>query len=314
MPLNQGTTAFFCSLTVLFGLTGVAPSAQQPPSPEIADHGFVPDYGFLLHGQRTRTAADAISWDRDQPSVFLRLIKDYTFDDPVSAAPALFSVAKDKDDRASMTIDTTIQIDIRPAGYRERRLSAGVDIERQTAGRGRNVQTYYVTATAFFWHGGALESTYLRVSPIVEDNRTKGLTRLAADVLWQPGIRLGWFSTDQWLQLGQTLEWYVTPRAALELGHMLRTPPGTATPDVTNGRIDLVAGAKMGPGFKATYQGLWRFPVGNDVDASSYQEASVRWSFNPFDRFSVKGSVARGRKSVLDDDTRVATVGFGLKF
>jgi hypothetical protein len=292
-------------------------AAQQPADTvpaEVDDHGFVPDYGFLLHGTRTRTATGAVTWDRDRSSVFLRLIKDFRLDDPVSAAPALLSVAKEGDDRATLTIDSTIQVDIRPAGYRERRLSAGVEIERETAGRGRNVQTYYATASVFVWHGGALESSYFRISPIVEDNRDKRLTRLAGGVLWQPGVRLGRFSTDEWLALGRAFEWYVTPRAAVDLGRVLRTPTGIASPDVTNGSVEVLAGAKAGPGFKATYQALWRFPLGNDVTASGYQEASVRWSFDPFDRFSVKGSLARGRKSVLDDDTRVARVGFGLKF
>jgi hypothetical protein len=278
------------------------------------DHGFVPQFGYLISGKRTRSSDGTVSWDTNQTSLFFRIIKDFTVDDPRTADPALFAITKERGTPAAFTIDTTFQLDVRPATFTHRIVAAGIDVERSTAGSGRNVETYYGTADVFLWHGGILESNYIRLSPFVEDDRIQQLTRLAGDILWQPGIRAGWFSTDQWLLLGPGAEWFVTPRAGLELGGILRSPAGSVEPDVTNARVELIAGVTVGSGFKATYRGLRRFPVGNDVVASGYQEASARWSFDEFDRFSVKGTVAQGRKTVMDQPISVVTFGIGVKF
>ena len=272
--------------------------------------GFVPDAGLLFMGTRRLTDAGDISWDQDKPAAFLRIIKDFTVDDPLEAEPALFTIGHERGKETTFAIDSTVQVDFYPASFTFLRAAAGVDIERQTGSEGSNIQTYYGTLHLFLWHRGWLESSYIKFSPNVEHNRTKKITTLAGDLVWQPGLRFGHFSTNQWLAVGRITRFYITPRAALELGEVTRSPEGLDEPDVTNLRIELLAGLAIGSRATATYRGLQRFGAGD----SSYQEVSLRWSFDVYDRFSLKTSFADGHKTTTADDKRTLTMGIGVKF
>ena len=285
-------------------------AAAEATLAALSPKGFVPDAGLLVMGKRRLTDAGDISWDQDSPAAFLRIIKDFTVDDPIQADPALFTIAHERGKETTFAIDSTVQVDFYPASFTFLRAAAGVDIERQTGSDGSNIQTYYGTMHLFFWHRGWLESSYIKFSPNVEDNRTKKITAIAGDLLWQPGLRFGHFSTNQWLPVGGRTRFYVTPRAALELGEVTRSPEGADEPDVTNVRLELIAGLALGPRATATYRGLHRFGAGD----SGYQEVSLRWSFDQYDRFSLKTSFADGRKTTTADDKQTFSMGLGVKF
>jgi hypothetical protein len=272
--------------------------------------GFVPDGGLLFMGTRRVTDAGDISWDQDQPAAFLRIIKDFTVDDPLQAEPALFTIAHERGQETTVAIDGTVQVDFYPASFTVLRAAAGVDIERRTGSEGSNIQTYYGTLHLFLWHRGWLESSSIRFAPNLEDNRTKKITTVAGDLLWQPGLKFGHFSTNQWLPAGNNTRFFVTPRAALELGEVTRSPEGSDEPAVTNVRMELVAGLAIGSRTTATYRGLQRFGAGD----SNYQEVSLRWSFDEYDRFSLKTSFADGRKTTTADDEQTFSMGIGVKF
>ena len=212
----------------------------------------------------------------------MRVIKDFTADDPLKAEPALFTIQGERDKETTFAVDTTVQIDFYPASFQLLRLAGGIDVERQTGSGASNVETYYGTVHLFFWHAGWLESSYIKFSPNVEDNRTKEITTFAGDLLWQPGLRFGSFGTNQWRPIGRQAFWYVTPRAALEIGEVVRSPANADEPDVTNARIEIITGLRIGPRFTTTYRGLRRFAFGDAAENSGYQEFALRWSFDEY--------------------------------
>jgi hypothetical protein len=277
---------------------------------DLKPKGFVPGAGYLFAGKRRLTDDKEISWNQEKPAAFLRIIKDFTVDDPVQAEPALFTIALQRGKETTFAIDSTIQVDLYRASFRVLRSAFGVDIDRSTGSDGTNTQTYYGTVRLFVPHRSWLESSYISFSPNVEDNRTKETTKLAGDLLWQPGLRFGHFSTNQWLPVGRPVRGYITPRVAVEFGKVTRAPAGTDKPDVTNVRVELIAGLKFGKRVVASYRGLQRKGAGD----SHFQEASLRWVFDDQDRFSLKISAGDGRKSTTDDDKRTASVGLGVKF
>jgi hypothetical protein len=71
-----------------------------------------------------------------------------------------------------------------------------------------------------------------------------------------------------------------------------------------------VAGLAIGPRATATYRGLQRVGAGD----SKYQEVSLRWSVDEYDRFSLKTSFAHGRKTTTADDKQTFSMGIGVKF
>ena len=291
-----------------------AAAAERAAAAAISKRGFVPGRGFLIGGTRQLSAAREITWNQNAPAVFVRVIKDFTVDDPLKAEPALFTIQGERNKETTFAIDSTFQVDFYPASFKVLRAGAGVDVERSTGSSASHVETYYGTIHLFFWHAGWLESSYFKLSPNVEDNRTKTLTTFAGDLLWQPGFRFGQFRTNQWRPLGSAAFWYVTPRVALELGEVVRSPEGSDEPDITNARIELVSGLRIGPRFTTTYRGLRRFAFGESADNAGYQELAVRWSFDEYDRFSLKASIADGRKTTTADDKGTFSIGIGVKF
>ena len=289
-------------------------AAERAKAAALSPHGFVPGRGFLISGTRQLSPAKEISWNQNEPAVFLRVIKDFTVDDPLKAEPALFTIQGERDKETTFAIDTTVQLDYYPASFQLLRLAGGIDIERQTGSSGSNVETYYGTVHLFFWQGGSLESSYFTFSPNVEDDRTKEQTTFAGDLLWQPGLRFGSFVTNLWRPISRKAFWYVTPRAALEIGEVVRSANPADEPDVTNARIEIIGGIRIGPRFTTTYRGLRRFAFGDSAENSGYQEFALRWSFDEYDRFSLKASAADGRKTTTATDKGTFSIGIGVKF
>lgn len=283
---------------------------EQAELGALSPKGFVPGAGLLFAGTRQLTEDNAISWDHEKPAAFLRIIKDFTVDDPVQAEPALFTIAHERGAGTTYAVHGTIQVDMVPASFKVVRGAFGVDIDRLTGPEGTNTQTYYGTLHLFFGHRGWLESSYITFSPNLEDNRMKQTTKVAGDLAWQPGLKIGRFATNQWLPVESFIRFYITPRAAVEFGEVTRAPEGTDKPSVTNLRVELAAGLKFGKRVVATYRGLQRAGAGD----SHYQEASLRWNIDDQDRFSLKTSIADGRKTTTADDERTAAIGLGVKF
>lgn len=289
-------------------------AAERAAAAALSPRGFVPGRGFLISGVRQLSPAKEISWNQNEPAIFLRVIKDFTVDDPLKAEPALFTIQGARDKETTFAIDTTVQLDYYPASFQLLRLAGGIDIERQTGSSASNIDTYYGTLHLFFWHAGWLESSYIKFSPNVEDDRTKEQTTFAGDLLWQPGLRFGSFATNLWRPINRKAFWYVTPRAALEIAEVVRSPTPADEPDVTNVRIEIIGGLRIGPRFTTTYRGLRRFAFGDSAENSGYQELALRWSFDEYDRFSLKASAADGRKTTTANDNGTFSIGIGVKF
>ncbi len=257
-----------------------------------------------------------ITWNRDVASAFLRVIKDFTIDDPVEAEPALFAVSKESGKEAAYTIDSTFQVDFRPGSATLLGLSAGVDVERFTAEDARrNRQRIYGTLDLFLFNGGqGVESHYLRFAPFIDNNELKKTTRLAGDVIWQPGLHIGRFLTSSWRPLGRSVEWYVTPRAVLELATALRKPEGADDADETHGRLELLSGLAIGKRFNISFKTFQRWGIRNELGHSHFEELLTWWNFDDLRRLSLKMSMARGRDTPTSSPATVFNAGLGVRF
>ena len=109
----------------------------------LSRRGFVPGHGLLLWGTRRLSESDEISWNQNEPAGFLRVIKDFSVDDPLKAEPALFTVAGEQGKETTFAIDSTFQLDFYPASFQLLRAAVGVDVERQTGSSGSNVRSLF---------------------------------------------------------------------------------------------------------------------------------------------------------------------------
>jgi hypothetical protein len=278
----------------------------------ISPHGYVPGRGFLLSGKR-KVDQKKVVYDPDVPATFIRVIQDFTIDSPDAAEPATFSVTKEKGTSASIALDAAIQVTRDPASRTLLGVSAGVDIERNTATDPEtDRQRYYVTLDLFFFKGGSLfESHAIQFAPFREHDRQKDVKRWAGDIIWVPGLHVGRFRTSRWLQIGAHANWYVTPRLVLELAE---SGDAEDEPNGTHARLELLWGLKAGR-FNSTLKTFHRRGIGNDLGRSYFGEASAWWNLDDLRRFSLKSSASWGKKSPTDLVNKTKfTIGLGVKF
>ena len=288
---------------------------------DVGPHGFVPGYGFLVHGKRT-VQEKKITYDADQRSVFIRLLKDFTFDDPTTAEPATLAVTKEKGTHATMAIDATFQVDFDPASTFWRRLSVGIDAERNTATDPQvHRQRYYAAANVFVFHAGSpLESHAIRFAPYVENDDRTDVRRLAGDVIWTPGLHVRRLLTSTWMPIGRHADWYVTPRVVLEFGTVLSEsrPSGgvedAAKPDTSHVRLELLWGLMVGR-LNASFKTIRRRGFEDALGRSHFEELSAWWDLDDAKRFSVKTTAAWGKSSPTDAENKSSvTTGIGIRF
>jgi len=289
---------------------------------DVSPHGFVAGYGYLVRGSRKVNDEKQIVHDGDTSAIFIRLVKDFTFDDPSTAEPATFAVAKEKGSPATIGIDATLQVDFDPTSKVLRRFSVGVDAERDT-GTDPHVhrQRYYAAATLFaFKAGSPLESHVLRLAPYIENDDKKDVTRLAGDLIWTPGVHLGRFLTNYWMPIGRHAHWYVAPRLVAELATVLSEAdplPGTEArpaPDGSHARLEFLSGFKADR-FNTTFKTIRRAPFDEALGFSHFEELSCWWNFDDLERFSIKVTAAWGKALPTDADNRsTLTTGLGIRF
>jgi hypothetical protein len=330
-PLHQRTLLALVKNTLDFVLIADVPTEQLTRTEQIfqeeersataearlrslSRRGYVPGFGYLVRGQR-KLEDKKIVHDPNLPTVFIRVIKDFTIDDPRTAEPATFSLVKEKDKDATVAMDVTMQVDFKPASRTFRGLSAGVDLERNTAPSAlRHRQRYYTMVNFFFFNAGqTLEAQSLRIAPFVENDDRKDVTRLAGAVIWVPVLHIGRFLTNAYRPLGPHGRWYLVPRGVLELASVIRG--GDDEEDGTHARLELLWGLDLYQRFNVTFKTFQRTGIDNDLGHSHFEELSAWWNVDDLKRFSFKTSLSWGKASATDDDEgRKFTAGIGVRF
>jgi hypothetical protein len=278
----------------------------------LSPHGYVPNRGFLVRGART-VDGKTISYDANQPTLFVRVIKDFTVDDPTTAEPAAFSITKEKGKVATFAVDATFQLDLKPANELLQTLSLGVDIERNTATDPQvHRQRYYGTMDVFSYHGGwVVESHGLKIGPYIENDDQKDLRRLGGTVIWTPGLNIGSFLTSQWRPLGTRANWYVVPRLAVDLADVLGETE--TEPDGGHIRGELLFGLAAGR-FNTTFKTFRRRGFEGQRRYSHFEELSAWWNVDELERFSVTVTTSWGKANHVDEVSLTKFVlAFGLK-